>query len=223
MNMDRYPSFCALQASETEGRDFRIRSRTKRGKPVVIAIHGGKIEPGTSEIARAIAGNTLSFYAFEGIKRSQNALLHILSTRFDEPRCLHLVRASPSVFSIHGESSTAEVVFLGGKDKHTLQRLCTSLQKRGFCARNHANSRLQGQDPTNICSRGTKGAGVQLEVSAGLRRTFFRSLSAKGRTTKTSRFRQFVAAVRKVIAAENMERPNNRFHLTFCPRRAKRK
>jgi phage replication-related protein YjqB (UPF0714/DUF867 family) len=43
----------------------------------ILAPHGGGIEPGTSELAEAVAGEGLSFYAFEGLKRSGNAVLHV--------------------------------------------------------------------------------------------------------------------------------------------------
>jgi phage replication-related protein YjqB (UPF0714/DUF867 family) len=44
-------------------------------------------------------------------------------------------------------------------------------------------------------------AGVQIELSEGMRRTFFQSLGTRrGRQTRTQRFRDFVAAVRRVVA-----------------------
>jgi phage replication-related protein YjqB (UPF0714/DUF867 family) len=51
----------------------------------VIAPHGGGIEPGTSELATAIAGDDFSLYLFEGLKSAGNGELHITSTNFDEP------------------------------------------------------------------------------------------------------------------------------------------
>jgi phage replication-related protein YjqB (UPF0714/DUF867 family) len=38
----------------------------------VVALHGGGIEPGSSEIANDIAGEESSFYAFEGLKAPDN-------------------------------------------------------------------------------------------------------------------------------------------------------
>jgi phage replication-related protein YjqB (UPF0714/DUF867 family) len=55
----------------------------------IIAPHGGGIEPGSSTIARAIAGEDINMYLFEGIKVAKgNAIVHIASHHFDEPRCL---------------------------------------------------------------------------------------------------------------------------------------
>src|SRR5260370_42604544 len=106
---DKYKSFSVLAKSEVEGRDYRIHIRKCDGATVVLAIHGGGIEAGTSEVAEAIAADELSFYAFEGIKARGNGDLHITSHRFDEPQCLALVTGSPRVVSIHGENSESPI------------------------------------------------------------------------------------------------------------------
>lgn len=196
---DKYCSFSELAESEARGRDFRVRFRRRGGATVIIAVHGGGIEPGTSEIADAIAADDLSFYAFEGIKSRGNGQLHITSTRFDEPLCVALVGVSAGAISVHGEDGQRQVVFLGGRDKQTLNRLHASLQQRGFCVETHRSPRLQGLDQANICNRVRSGVGVQFELSKGLRRSFFQSLSKNGRRSKNQRFQEFVAAVRDVI------------------------
>ncbi len=196
---DRYANFGQLARNEKRGQDFRVRSRARAAATVVVAPHGGEIEPGTSEIAEAIAGADLSFYAFEGIKDRDNRRLHITSTNFDEPCCLALVAASERVVTIHGANSDQPVVMLGGRDKTTVQRLRKSLLLRGFRVKTSA-SRLQGRYAANICNRGTQGVGVQIELSKGVRRALFQSLRTRvGRQTKTEHFWAFVAAVRKVI------------------------
>jgi phage replication-related protein YjqB (UPF0714/DUF867 family) len=53
----------------------------------IIAPHGGKIEPGTSEIAAAIAGDDYSLYRFQGLRDRPREELHITSAKFDEPTC----------------------------------------------------------------------------------------------------------------------------------------
>lgn len=196
---DKYKSFSELAGHETRDKDFRVRSRECPDALVVIAPHGGGIEPGTSELAEAIAGSELSFYAFEGIKTTANRDLHITSTRFDEPEGIALVAASPSVLALHGEDSDGQVVFLGGRDTALGNLLRASLEANGFDVQTHANAYLQGKDSSNICNRGRDGSGVQLELSKGLRLSFFESLSRSGRLVKTERFNQFVAAIRTVL------------------------
>ena len=197
--VDKYHNFQEL--SQQEGRrNFNVRCHARPGVAAVVAPHGGKIEPGTSEIAEAIAGADFSFYAFEGTKASHNRTLHITSTRFDEPRCRAILDLSPMVVSIHGEASTEEVVFLGGRDTNRRRRIHRSLRHSRFPVKTHPNPELQGCDLRNLCNRGTSGRGVQLELSKGLRLSFFRKLSESGRKTITQRFLEFVAAVREALS-----------------------
>lgn len=194
---DKYKSFSDLTKSAVEGRDYCIRTIDRATDTIVIGIHGGGIEAGTSEVAEAIAGNDLSFYAFEGIKAAGNGDLHITSHRFDEPKCLAIVTASSRVISIHGENSERRVVFLGGKDRNALNALRDSLTDHGFTVETSQN--LQGLDERNICNRSRNECGVQLELSYGLRRSFFKSLSRIGRRNRTKHLDVFVTAVRGAL------------------------
>jgi len=196
---DKYKSFSELAHHEAQDIDYRLRSRKCGAALAVIAPHGGGIEPGTSELAEAIAGRELSYYSFEGIKQTNNRDLHLTSATFDEPEGIALVAASSGVVALHGEESDEEVIFLGGLDKNLGDRLRASLEASGFIVQVHTNAALQGIAASNICNRGIGGCGVQLELSNGLRRTFFGSLSRSGRGVKTERFNQFVAAMRAVL------------------------
>jgi hypothetical protein len=95
---DKYASFQELERAERRG-VYRVLSRPRKATIAVIAPHGGKIEPGTSEIARKIAGADFSFYAFEGRKKRHNKSLHITSTRFDEPICLALIGGADCILT----------------------------------------------------------------------------------------------------------------------------
>jgi len=194
---DIYNNFRLLADHETLDVDYSIRVSDRNGAVVIIAPHGGGIEPGTSELAEAIAGSNFSYYGFEGWKRTGNAVLHITSTRFDEPRGLALIGKSQTTIAIHGENSKESKVFLGGLDTETLGRLRACLEESGFHVEAHPD--LQGTAPGNICNRAMDGRGVQLELSKGLRETFFSSLTRNGRQPRTNEFDKFVAAVRKAI------------------------
>jgi len=197
---DRYASISDLTKRHAPERDFRVRVRVCPGTTAIVAPHGGGIEPGTSEVAEAVAGDDFSFYAFEGMMRRGNRVLHIASTRFDEPQCVRLVEASPRAISIHGERSRRRVVFFGGLDKVTVARLRRSLADCCFRVEEPQSTGLQGLCGANICNRCQGGVGVQLELSLGLRQSFFRSLSSRdGRRIRTERFERFVAAVRHAI------------------------
>ena len=198
---DKYPDFETLARNERAGIDFRVLARSALPSFALVAPHGGGIEPGTSEIADAIAREDFSFYTFEGLKPTGNADLHITSTRFDEPVCLTVIGRSEIVLTIHGEESDTgdEIVFIGGLDDRLRRRVGASLKLRDFVVRKHPDPKLQGLEPENICNRGRSGKGVQLELSFSARRKMFRSLTRKGRRFKTARFHAFVAAIRAVL------------------------
>lgn len=168
---DAYLGFADIRERYLEGRDFRITDLFRPATEcAVIAPHGGRIERGTSRLARAIAGEEFSLYLFEGI-RPEGAnfrLLHLTSSRFDEPRCLALVAACRFVISIHGFKGTGEEVLLGGLDESLKHAIALRLDALGVECRT-GDHRYPAIDPNNICNRGRSARGVQLEVSAALR------------------------------------------------------
>ncbi|HAY39806.1 MAG TPA: replication protein [Desulfobacteraceae bacterium] len=200
IEMDVYRNFVELSEAEREDIDFCISVVKREGSNIVIVVpHGGAIEPGTSEVAKEVANNDLSLAIFEGIKPKGNNCLHITSTNFDEPRCVELVQASDTVVAIHGERSDELSVFLGGSDDELCLQLKAVLKRYGFTVKTHGNPDLHGLAAENICNRGRHGVGVQLELSSGLRQTFFQSLTDKGRKKPTDELVRFAAAVREAL------------------------
>ena len=196
--MDVYLNFAELNKSEREGIDFLIYAVIREGSStVIVAPHGGAIEPGTAEVVKEVANDDLSLAIFEGIKSKNNKRLHITSTNFDEPRCVELVQVSDTVVSIHGEKSDELSVFLGGRDIELSTKLKSVLEWHGYSVKTHENPDLHGLNEANICNRGRHGVGIQLELSSGLRRTFFQSLTSKGRKKPTDELARFAAAVRE--------------------------
>ena len=131
--------------------------------------------------------------------------LHITSSNFDEPAGVALVSKSDFVLAIHGEGSEhVEVVYLGGRDIELREAIAHELTAAGFEARLHDNPKLQGTSLANICNRGEKNRGVQLELSEGLRRTFFASLKSVDRNHPTAAFSSFVAAVGRALLKVSM-------------------
>ena len=191
---DRYKSFAELRSSEPEKLAYRFQVVKRHTGLAIIAPHGGGIEPGTSEIARAIASNRFSFYAFEGLKKEGNEVLHITSALFDEPGCLRLLNDSDFAVAIHGCSGSEYTIFLGGLHDGIKTCLMNALTKAGFDAR-LAGGEYTGKQLQNICNRGRSGRGVQVEISEGLRRAMFRGFDRQGRKVTTELFRKFVAVV----------------------------
>jgi phage replication-related protein YjqB (UPF0714/DUF867 family) len=61
------------------------------------------------------------------------------------------------------------------------------------------SSRLLGMKPDNICNRSRSGRGVQLEISAGLRREFFKG-AIEAKLNKSNRhFVNLVDALRTAL------------------------
>jgi phage replication-related protein YjqB (UPF0714/DUF867 family) len=200
MKDDTYRNFLQLGNHEVKGVDYSIRTRSASGV-LVLAPHGGGIELGTSELAEAIAANDHSLYLFEGLKRTGNDVLHITSSNFDEPTCLEMVKQAERVVTIHGEASTDAVVFIGGLENVGIERMIASLTSSDFVVERPDKPHLKGHAQTNVCNRGRSGAGVQLEITEGLRRMFFRALSPRSeRQHNTSEFVRFVSAVRQALS-----------------------
>ena len=198
---DTYSSFAELKQHETEDADYTIIHREGDSKIAVMAIHGGGIEPGTIDIADAVAGCEHTFYAFKGLKKIGNKVLHIGSSRFDEETGMKVAQAAFIVISIHGSGYEAETVHIGGKNRNVKQQILHSLQSAGFNSEISEIPGLRGISRDNICNRCRCGKGVQLEISRGLREKMFENLDHRSLRRKTNVFYQFVAVLREVLAA----------------------
>lgn len=195
--VDKYTNFEALARSEQEGKDFSIKYQDRGSGVLLMGPHAGEIEPGTSEVVLAIAGNDLSYYLFEGNKFIDNTALHITSTKYDEPRALSMAGNCDSVVTLHGERSENVVVYLGGRNQALKASIEYSLSIAGFATAKHDNPRLQGESELNICNRSATKSGVQLELGKGLRKQFFGSMTTQGRTRTTADLERFAHAVRE--------------------------
>lgn len=182
-----FRSFDDLAAAYKEDVDYRITRMPRPGSTVgIIAPHGGRIEAHTSDIATAIAGADFSLYALEGTRSTGNyAALHLTSHYFDEPGCLELLATCDNVVAIHGCKADGEVVLVGGLDNELAAELGAAMTEAGL------ECYLDGHEfpathPYNICNRGRRGVGVQLELSPTFRES-------------SPHRRKFVAAVREVL------------------------
>lgn len=203
--MDNYLNFAELKAHEGEGRDYAILHREAASPFAVMAPHGGGIEPGTVDIADAIAGGDHTFYAFKGMKKAGNRILHISSNRYDEPVGAGVATRARIVVSVHGCRDPEAVVFVGGRHEALKMRIRDALNRSGFQATVEEVPGLRGINPDNICNRCRAGMGVQLEISRGLREKMFENLDRRSSRVKTPLFDRFVEAVRGALAAYGPE------------------
>lgn len=163
--MTAYKSFKELVHCEVEGQDYRIRIELRDPRILIMAPHGGGIEPSTEMIAEAIAGADYSFYSFEGLKANGNGVFHIESHLFDEPLALQAVGKAEVVITLHGQIDQKDgFVMIGGLHDNLRLRIKQQLERVGFETRLPTEG-LMGMDPQNICNRGKSKQGVQLEVS----------------------------------------------------------
>jgi phage replication-related protein YjqB (UPF0714/DUF867 family) len=171
MANDKYRSFDELQNHEALDEDYQLYICDAGSRVTIIAPHGGKIEPRTSDLAKRIARENYNCYCFEGLKEKNNACLHITSHHFDEPNATRILSKSEVVVAIHACTGTAGRVHIGGLDKELANLIARELEDRGVSASND-HPRFQGSNPDNICNRGATGKGVQLEITRDLRDDF---------------------------------------------------
>lgn len=195
--MPCYPSFAALREKETFGVDYAIRVRKGHSGIAVMAIHGGGIEPGTTEIADAIAGDLHTFYSFNGLKPSGNAALHISSRKFDEPIGSEIAEHARIVVAIHGCKDRKAMTYVGGRHAPLKLRVKHALAAAGFPVADAI--RFPGVNPKNICNRNRLGMGLQLEISHGMRQQLFADLSRLQRNRVTPAFSAYTHALQAGI------------------------
>ncbi|WP_338932641.1 poly-gamma-glutamate hydrolase family protein [Streptomyces netropsis] len=202
---DQYPNWAALEAAETYGTDYRLDVRPTPSRVSHIAIHGGGIEVGTTELASAVASATGGqFYSMVALKAANNSTLHITSTHYDEPQALALQGRVSYTVSYHGLSGTTPVTHLGGADAEYMARIGRALEGAGFAVEYGTAEDVNGDDPDNIANRNARSAGVQLEITRAQREAFFpngdtsRTMRESGQ--RTPEFYRYVEAVRSVVA-----------------------
>ncbi|MEV6301929.1 poly-gamma-glutamate hydrolase family protein [Actinoplanes sp. NPDC051861] len=187
---------------------------------VVVALHGGGIEPGTSELCLAIAGYhpaggesggaVLDYWIFEGIRAVGNAVLHVTSVHCDDPVAVATVAGSRRTVSLHGctpeqarvaGTGNEAAVLVGGRDAGLKAGLLAAYCAAGFQAIDADRvPELNGDEPENITNRNLSGAGVQLELTTPLRESMFEVNTRSGRKDSTRQsFWDFVGATRAVL------------------------
>ncbi|NTJ66157.1 poly-gamma-glutamate hydrolase family protein [Agrobacterium rhizogenes] len=191
---DRYNSFSALCEYETEGVDYRIHIMDRSSPVAVIVPHGGFIEPATSEIALAIADERFSLYRFEGLDPARlHHELHVTSENFDEPIANDLVANSAIVIAVHGRADRddPQSSWIGGLDVSLRDLIADALRRDGFVAvARKEGEALAGASAGNICNRGQRQVGVQLEIPRRVRDALM---------ADAEKLKQYASAIRGAI------------------------
>lgn len=189
MSIDRYSNYAELVAAEREGVDYSIVVLDRYSPVTIIAPHGGHIEPPTSALAIAIASSDHNAYCFDGLKTDrQHHELHITSQNFDEPIGCRLIARSDIVIALHGRQDRDEPksVWIGGLDRELRDAIGLSLQRAGFEAATEGHG-FPATALANICNRGCRSQGVQLEIPGSLRKLLRRDAEVFSRFTSAIR------------------------------------
>jgi phage replication-related protein YjqB (UPF0714/DUF867 family) len=184
---------------------------------IVMSIHGGGIEPGTSEIALATAGYhpaTLTtsfdcyglhdFWLFEGLLLSENRKLHVTATHYDEPIATELVQNARRCISLHGceDPQAKGKIQIGGRDFELRSIVLDELTAVGIKAEITTNLELLGEDPDNIANKTKIGGCVQLEIGTSDRRDLFGiNTRPQRKNTTNDKFWLLVGALRKAMSS----------------------
>lgn len=206
--MTDYPYFRALAAAKILGIDYDIKNRYGVGEYLVfIAIHGGAIEPPTSQLAAYCAGSTGAYYSFEGLSDLTADTLALPAVTFDEPFCQVNVGNAARAISLRGvedQRESEEVAYVSGLDDVLVALVSEELATAGFIV-DTPPLRFEGSDPANIVNKAKAGGGVQIDLTRSLRRSFYADgdLSQAAVTNAANRLPAFFAfgdALRRVAS-----------------------
>jgi phage replication-related protein YjqB (UPF0714/DUF867 family) len=113
-----------------------------------------------------------------------------------------MAASAKTVISIHGCRGRGAWTYLGGRDQDLQRSVADALHAAGFSV--GTSARFQGISPQNICNRGSSGKGLQLELSFGLRRSFFIEQAIGGRKRRRAAFNRYVAALQACLASPSV-------------------
>ena len=183
---------------------------------IVMAIHGGGIETGTSEIALATAGfhpATLmpsadglglhDFWLFEGLLPRENGRLHVTASNYNDPIATELVQNARRCISLHGCTDTQAKgrIQLGGLDFELRDIVLEELTAADIAAEITHNRLLDGSLPENVANKTRIGGCAQLEMGTSFRSSLF-GINTRPRRKQTTndKFNRLVAAVRRAMS-----------------------
>lgn len=199
-----YRDFPELVLHCVQGRDYRFVIRDVAADVTVTAIHGGGIEPLTSEVATVIAGEEHNLYDLRGMRPDDNSALRVPVQRFDEMRLRALLKRSRTALSVLGAPGEEPVAHLGGKNRRLRAILAERLEEAGFEVRGPAVAGA-AHHPRRFVNWPAEG-GVQMELSLALRRSMTRAPLEGYRWENpsdwTDRFHALVRAVRGALREE---------------------
>lgn len=174
-----YSNFAELYAAENSS-DYAIKTNDIGSNTTILAIHGGGIERGTSELVEAMSRyGQYNTYLFEGHKVANNGSLFLRAIDFDEPAAVNLVQNSAYTLSVIGAAGDDEVTYIGGQNKLLAELIRLHLMNKGYNVQTLSiPERIAGILGSNIVNKNQlfngsyQIGGVQISLSKGLRDRF---------------------------------------------------
>jgi len=183
---------------------------------IVMAIHGGGIEAGTSEIALATAGfhpatlmpaddglGSHDFWLFEGLLARGNGRLHVTASNYDDPIATELVLNARRCISLHGctDRQANGRIQVGGLDVELRDIVLEELESAHLDAEIATNPMLDGSRPDNIANKTRLGGCAQLEMGTSFRASLYgTNTRPRRKRTTNDTFKRLVAALRSAMS-----------------------
>jgi len=176
---DKYNSIVELKGKEPDDNYSETEITDRNSWLIVVAPHGGQIEPHTDAIATKLAGDKFNLIVFRGLIPDEEECyntLHVDSRKFRTPALLKLQDQAESklTLSVHGlkdrDEGPKEVVWIGGKKEVLRERLSSALVAAGFSAIDAVKEGMSGplgRQNDNFIN--LKSEGIQLEISRSMR------------------------------------------------------
>ncbi len=202
--MVEYEDMKLLKQKETQGKDWDKYHTDRESAVLVVAPHGGTIEPHTDLIAKAIAKDDFSLFVFRGLRRnsSDRKWLHVTSGNYEEEDLTHLQKKVMVALSVHGAANKdgykEKTTFMGGGDTLLRDLIWARLEAHGFDAF-LAPAGLDGSYKGNFVNKSGPEQnipGVQLEISRGERDAL---------ADTPARLERYASAIREVLLPINMQ------------------
>lgn len=192
---DQYRSFAELAQDNVEGVDYSLEVKDRQSSILVMAFHGGYVEPGSAELGSEITKDKFNFYAFRALQPGKlhepsftYSTLHLTSTRYDEPGLLSMAAESHFCLSLHGFGGQEADFCMGGGNgeqrKVLNQRLSQhfpELQSCELCCPPFNGT--SKKNPTNQC----RNQGIQIEMSPRVRKRLLSDLQFRAEVANSLR------------------------------------
>lgn len=170
---DKYNSMSELEAKTTENNDWEIVTRNLGSQVIIAAIHGGGIEPGTTEIADLTAKKgEYDYFSFKGTKSKGNEDLHVTSRNYDQSVLIEMIKNKTNAVAIHGCDGDGNIIYIGGKDQKLIHEMTKQFEQLNINVEQEPEH-ISGAHDDNIINCCKTGAGVQLELAPDLRKMCF--------------------------------------------------